>query len=451
MTEFNFPKDKTGLDQPGTGPLDTGDTWTSDTGINYVWNGYAWTVSGGSGDLYLSKVNDDTAEGSITFEGQTTHEAGATITGAFRVDGNSQLFSNERYTLRNKFNGTTLLTQDAFVTSSGFTTVATNTNDAICYTTIQTVPQNTTGKFVGYHAAIDTTDNVGSGEVYNFYAAGNAPNYFAGDVHAGNISELNTIIDGATPKGYFNAGVVGLRYAALGIPSTGKLYGSASTANAFMGAPNAYAATFVGASSSGASFDLCLNFGTRVNNVYNLNSKIDLQHDDSRFRITNYSNRGVEIATTSTAGAGIARAVTFFSRTGSTYHEAGYISAGGNTSPYIQIRNIDGTAPTLIAATDTRNVVSATPLPSAVNAVKALNPSVLTLSSGAVVTSFPLDTTKINAAFAVEGEETDVDEEGNPEYAGVDHSRLVPLLTKALQEALDEIDSLKARLDAGGL
>jgi hypothetical protein len=38
-----------------------------------------------------------------------------------------------------------------------------------------------------------------------------------------------------------------------------------------------------------------------------------------------------------------------------------------------------------------------------------------------------------------------------PDYQGIDQSKLVPLLTAALQEALTEIDNLKARLDAAGI
>ena len=38
-----------------------------------------------------------------------------------------------------------------------------------------------------------------------------------------------------------------------------------------------------------------------------------------------------------------------------------------------------------------------------------------------------------------------------PEYQGIDQAKLVPLLVKSLQEALTEIDSLKARLDDAGL
>jgi len=49
---------------------------------------------------------------------------------------------------------------------------------------------------------------------------------------------------------------------------------------------------------------------------------------------------------------------------------------------------------------------------------------------------------------AVTGTKDAVDDEGNPEYQGIDQSKLVPLLTKALQEALTEIESLKARVAA---
>jgi hypothetical protein len=48
----------------------------------------------------------------------------------------------------------------------------------------------------------------------------------------------------------------------------------------------------------------------------------------------------------------------------------------------------------------------------------------------------------------VTGEKDAVDEEGNPVYQGIDQSKLVPLLTAALQEALAEIESLKARVTA---
>jgi hypothetical protein len=51
----------------------------------------------------------------------------------------------------------------------------------------------------------------------------------------------------------------------------------------------------------------------------------------------------------------------------------------------------------------------------------------------------------------VTGTKDEVDEDGNPEYQGIDQSKLVPLLTAALQEAVAKIESLEARLTAAGI
>jgi hypothetical protein len=48
----------------------------------------------------------------------------------------------------------------------------------------------------------------------------------------------------------------------------------------------------------------------------------------------------------------------------------------------------------------------------------------------------------------VTGEKDAVDDNGNPVYQGIDQSKLVPLLTAALQEAIAKIESLETRLSA---
>jgi hypothetical protein len=48
---------------------------------------------------------------------------------------------------------------------------------------------------------------------------------------------------------------------------------------------------------------------------------------------------------------------------------------------------------------------------------------------------------------AVTGEKDAVDKDGNPEYQGIDQSKLVPLLTAALQDALKRIEALEAQLN----
>jgi hypothetical protein len=48
---------------------------------------------------------------------------------------------------------------------------------------------------------------------------------------------------------------------------------------------------------------------------------------------------------------------------------------------------------------------------------------------------------------AVTGAKDNVDADGNPQYQGIDQSKLVPLLTAALQEALKRIEALEAQLN----
>jgi len=51
----------------------------------------------------------------------------------------------------------------------------------------------------------------------------------------------------------------------------------------------------------------------------------------------------------------------------------------------------------------------------------------------------------------VTGTKDEVDNDGNPVYQGIDQSKIVPLVVAALQEALAEIETLKARLAEAGI
>ena len=51
----------------------------------------------------------------------------------------------------------------------------------------------------------------------------------------------------------------------------------------------------------------------------------------------------------------------------------------------------------------------------------------------------------------VTGEKDAVDDDGNPKHQGIDQSKLVPLLTAALQEAIAKIETLEQRLTAAGI
>jgi len=92
------------------------------------------------------------------------------------------------------------------------------------------------------------------------------------------------------------------------------------------------------------------------------------------------------------------------------------------------------------------------PVANAITDVKALKP---------VNFAWKADGTRVNGFLAhelaevvpeaVTGEKDAVDDEGNPVYQGIDQSKLVPLLTAALQEAIAKIETLEQRLTDAGL
>ena len=70
------------------------------------------------------------------------------------------------------------------------------------------------------------------------------------------------------------------------------------------------------------------------------------------------------------------------------------------------------------------------------------------IGSDATVDGFLAHEVQAIVPECVTGTKDEVDADGNPVYQGIDQSKLVPLLTAALQEALSEIESLKARVTA---
>ena len=154
---------------------------------------------------------------------------------------------------------------------------------------------------------------------------------------------------------------------------------------------------------------------------------------------------GFQIVPRSTSGGNKAVCISFYSRTSDLEEIAGTIESGGQGSnAYIRITSTDGSAPATLTLTDSRNVTSSVALPDPTNAIKALNPELLTLSSGKVVASFPATHTRAQIAPMVYGDDNGVDEDGADDLVGVDHANLVPYLTKALQELIARVEALEA-------
>ena len=93
------------------------------------------------------------------------------------------------------------------------------------------------------------------------------------------------------------------------------------------------------------------------------------------------------------------------------------------------------------------------PLSGAIDRINQLKPSQFNFITdpGKIVDGFIAHEAQAVVPECVTGEKDAVDDEGNPVYQGIDQSKLVPLLTAALQEAIAEITSLKDRLTAAGL
>lgn len=109
----------------------------------------------------------------------------------------------------------------------------------------------------------------------------------------------------------------------------------------------------------------------------------------------------------------------------------------------------NGTATTYSTSSDYRLKEDWQPMTGASERVLALKPVNFAWKvDGTRVDGFLAHEAQAVVPEAVTGTKDEVDANGNPQYQGIDQSKLVPLLTAALQEALAEIADLKTRITA---
>jgi hypothetical protein len=117
------------------------------------------------------------------------------------------------------------------------------------------------------------------------------------------------------------------------------------------------------------------------------------------------------------------------------------ISKGGIT--------VGSSSVTYATTSDYRLKTDAQPMVGASDRVLALKPvNFEWISSGERVDGFLAHEAQEIVPEAVTGTKDAVDADGNPDYQGIDQSKLVPLLTAALQEALTKIADMEIRLSA---
>jgi hypothetical protein len=130
-----------------------------------------------------------------------------------------------------------------------------------------------------------------------------------------------------------------------------------------------------------------------------------------------------------------------------------WIIFGYNSTQIGSITQNGTTGTSYSTSSDYRLKENVVPLTEAVARVQQLKPSQFNFIADPdrTVDGFIAHEAQAVVPECVTGEKDAVDADGNPVYQGIDQSKLVPLLTAALQEALAEIESLKARLDTAGI
>jgi hypothetical protein len=123
-----------------------------------------------------------------------------------------------------------------------------------------------------------------------------------------------------------------------------------------------------------------------------------------------------------------------------------FYNSGGSTIGYIQW---SGASTSYVTSSDYRLKESVAPMTSGLATVSALKPVTYKWKEdGSVGEGFVAHELQEVIPFAVTGSKDELDENGNPEYQGVDYSKIVVHLVAAIQELKAQNDELKARLEA---
>jgi hypothetical protein len=104
-------------------------------------------------------------------------------------------------------------------------------------------------------------------------------------------------------------------------------------------------------------------------------------------------------------------------------------------------------------SSDYRLKENVAPINDGITRLQQLKPSRFNfiIESGHTVDGFIAHEAQAVVPECVTGEKDAEDDDGKPIYQGIDQSKLVPLLTAALQEAIAKIETLEARLTAAGI
>ena len=460
MAQLNFPQDRTELTPPGTGPLETGDTYTAN-GTTWVYNADvgAWGSGGGetASDIFLSRVNDDTAAGEITFEKLTTHEGGVSVTGGvFNAASTNQivshngglaitgggsehylglfdggLYSAGKLDRAGTVAGGLISNLTYGSNATGVFTFSDRCNYAavgdVVKSSFRAFPQGLTftaadtEKYMAFYANVAANTTSGKNLAWSFYAEGNAPNYFAGSVTCGTGVTVRTEVACQPLQG-------------VGFPGAGNtLIGSRLQSSGVAG----FSANHADATSFVTLFNRSNFNGTLISFRKNGEEKGSIEIDDSNITILGQ-----------TSDYRVKKNIQPFTSTVDKVKQ-------------INVVNFEYTdrAPGVIQEGFVAHELAEI-CPKAVVGTKDATEAIGTLVDydGTVLE------TEVTEPSELEYTEETTDEYGvstqairtrtwtatgtRPVYQGVDQTKLIPLLTKALQEVMQKNEDLEARIAA---
>lgn len=160
--------------------------------------------------------------------------------------------------------------------------------------------------------------------------------------------------------------------------------------------------------------------------------------------ITSPNNPGFEIHLENTGGLGI------YSNNANNSNTAVVFQ---NTTGRVGFIDINAASVTYSTSSDYRLKENVAAVTDGITRLQQLKPSRFNFIADPdrIVDGFIAHEVQTIVPEAITGEKDAVDDEGNPVYQGIDQSKLVPLLTAALQEAIAKIESLESRLTAAGI
>ena len=174
-----------------------------------------------------------------------------------------------------------------------------------------------------------------------------------------------------------------------------------------------------------------------------MTSNVNIRFNGTATSTVLTNNNGVEIYTGGFIWAARQDASLYLNRAGSTGEIASF--RYDNVTPVGGI-SVTSSATAYNTSSDYRLKENLAPITGAVDRVNALQPRRFNFISDpdTTVDGFVAHEVSSVVPEAITGEKDAVDEDGNPEYQGIDQSKLVPLLTAAIQELTARIEALEA-------